>query len=71
MNYVVVYSTHCPQCKVLEKKLQMAGIDFIIIDDTEEMAKLGMKSAPCMQVNCGPLMNFKEAMTWIKEYKNG
>ena len=71
MNHITVYSTHCPQCKVLEKKLQMAGIEFTICDDMEVMNKLGMKSAPGMQVNCGPLMNFKEALTWIKENTNG
>ena len=38
---------------------------------TEKMAEMGMKSAPCMQVNCGPIMNFKEAMTWVKERQNG
>ena len=34
---IVVYSTHCPQCKVLEKKLQMAGIEFTICDDMDKM----------------------------------
>ena len=71
MDYIVVYSTHCPQCKVLEKKLQLAGIEFSIIDDTETMLAMGIKSAPCMQINCGPLMSFKEALAWVKEKTNG
>lgn len=68
---IVVYSTHCPQCKVLEKKLQMAGIEFTICDDMNKMNEMEMKSAPGMQVNDGPLMNFKEAITWVKENTNG
>lgn len=71
MDYIVVYSTHCPQCKVLEKKLQLAGFNFTIVDDAERMREMGMKSAPGMQVNCGPIMNFKEAITWVKENSNG
>lgn len=71
MDYIVVYSTHCPQCKVLEKKLQLAGINFDVIDDVNEMNKLGLKSAPAMQVNAGPIMNFKEAIAWVKERTNG
>ena len=71
MDYIVVYSTHCPQCKVLEKKLQLAGFNFTIVDDAERMREMGMKSAPGMQVNCGPVMNFKEAITWVKENSNG
>ena len=71
MDYIVVYSTHCPQCRVLEKKLEMAGFQFSIVDDVDEMSKLGMKSAPGLQVNCGPIMNFKEALDWIKERTNG
>ena len=68
---IVVYSTHCPQCKVLEKKLQMAGIEFTICDDMEKMNKMGMKSAPGLQVEGGSVMNFKDAMTWVKENANG
>lgn len=71
MDYIVVYSTHCPQCKILEKKLQLAGLDFTVVDDEEQMRKMGMKSAPGLQVNCGPIMNFKEAIAWVKEKTNG
>ena len=28
MGKVKVYSTHCPKCSVVEKKLQMKGIEF-------------------------------------------
>ena len=68
---IVVYSTHCPQCKVLEKKLQMAGIEFTICDDMDKMNEMGMKSAPGLQVDGGSVMNFKDAMTWLKERANG
>jgi hypothetical protein len=58
-------------CKVLEKKLQLAGIKYEIMDDQDEMREMGLRQSPMLQVNCGPLMNFKEADAWIKEHKNG
>lgn len=68
-DYVVVYTIHCPACKVLEKKLQKAGIDYGIVDDIKQMPNI--TQFPMMSVNCGPLMTLKEANDWIKERTNG
>lgn len=67
MHYILVYTIHCPQCNVLEKKLQQAGLTYSIVDDRAELEKMGMEQFPMMQVDCGPLMTFKEANKWIKE----
>ena len=69
MDYVVVYTIHCPACNILEKKLQKAGIKYSVIDDETKMD--GIEQFPMMQVNCGPLMTLKEANQWIKERTNG
>ena len=69
LDYVTVFTIHCPACNVLEKKLQKAGIDYTIIDNPEDMPNV--KQFPMMSVNCGPLMTLKEANQWIKEYTNG
>lgn len=34
---IILYSTHCPKCKVLEKKLQMANITYTVFDNITEM----------------------------------
>ena len=62
---IVVYSTGCPQCKALEMKLSKKNINFTICEDKEKMAELGMKSAPALQVENGPLMSFSEAIKWV------
>lgn len=67
MHYIVVYTIHCPQCNVLEKKLQQAGLVYSVIDDKDELLKMGIERFPMMQVDSGPLMNLKEANKWIKE----
>ena len=69
MDYVVVYTIHCPACNILEKKLQKAGIKYSIIDEETKMTCI--EQFPMMQVNCGPLMTLKEANQWIKERTNG
>ena len=61
---VVLYSTHCPRCCVLEKKLQQKKIDYKEINDTAIMEQKGYLSVPVLEVN-GKSMNFKEAVDWI------
>ena len=61
---VLLYSTHCPRCNVLEKKLQQKNIQFEEINDVEIMMKKGYMSAPMLEVD-DVSMNFKEAVDWI------
>lgn len=63
---VILYSTNCPKCKVLESKLNKKGINFTIITDVQEMCNLGMMSAPNLKVD-EKIMSFKEAVNWINE----
>ena len=37
---ITLYSTHCPQCKALEMKLNKKKIEYTICDDQEEMKRL-------------------------------
>lgn len=61
---VVFYSTHCPKCNVLEKKLKQANIEYTEINDVGTMLAKGMTSAPNLEVD-GKLMGFTEAVEWI------
>lgn len=65
---VVLYSTHCPRCKVLEAKLKQKNIDYTEETDVDKMLAIGLKSAPALQVDDGELMEFGKAVQWIKEY---
>lgn len=38
---ITLYSTNCPRCMVLEKKLAAAGIEYTINNDVDEMLSLG------------------------------
>lgn len=63
---VKLYTTHCPQCKVLETKLERAGIEYIWNDDVSLMAEMGFKSVPVLEVD-GEYLNFSQAIKWVNE----
>ena len=60
-----LYGTHCPKCKVIEKKLQMKGIPFNIIDDEDSVREFceekDMRELPLIEDDNGDVYNFVEA----------
>lgn len=63
---VVLYEHGCPRCKVLKMKLDQGGIEYENVNDIEVMKAKGFTEAPKLEVD-GVVMNFKEAVEWIKE----
>jgi len=63
---VILYSTHCPRCLVIARKLQGAGIQYEEVNDVEVMKTKGFQEAPKLEVN-GVIMDFKDAVKWIGE----
>lgn len=60
---VILYSTYCPKCKILEKKLNDAKIEYTICDNKELMIQKGFDFMPVLEVD-GQVMNFGEAVKW-------
>lgn len=63
---VKLYSTHCPKCMVLEKKLQQKNIAFEEINDVAVMEEKGFMQVPMLEVD-GKVMDFIQANDWIKK----
>ncbi len=63
---VTFYTTHCPKCGVLEKKLQIANIEFETVEDVDKMTEKGFMSAPMLEVD-GEVMDFGAAIKWLNE----
>jgi glutaredoxin len=61
---IVLYSTGCPRCNVLETKLKNKGIDFEEINDTKLMIDKGFDSVPILEVD-GNYMDFGKANEFI------
>lgn len=66
MGKVILFSTHCPRCKVLELKLKQKNIVYEEVNDVEQMKAKGFNEAPKLEVD-GVVYGFKEAVDWIKE----
>jgi len=63
---IVLYSTHCPKCRVLESKLKQKGINYEENNDVELMQEKGFVTVPKLEVD-GVVYDFKEAVEWIGE----
>ena len=61
---IVLYSTGCPRCNVLETKLKNKSIDFEEINDTKLMIDKGFDSVPILEVD-GNYMDFGKANEFI------
>ncbi|MFA6728177.1 MAG: hypothetical protein WCS17_08190 [Prevotella sp.] len=67
---IVLYSTGCPRCRMIEKKLDGAGVRYIRVEDIHLMIVKGMMSAPMLEVN-EEIMNYEQASEWIENRKVG
>lgn len=62
----VLYTTHCPMCKMLEQRLKSSGIEYEVCTDLGEMERLGIQSVPVLK-DWTKFMNVPEAMEWIEK----
>lgn len=63
---MILYSTGCPRCGVLKRKLDEKGISYEVCSDTVKMTEKGIEYIPMLEVN-GELLNFKDALKYIEE----
>ena len=67
-----LYSTHCPKCIVLEKKLKNKNISYNLKDKQEDIDYLirkGFMSAPILEID-DELYNFEQAIEYINNLNN-
>ena len=65
---IILYSTGCPKCKVIETKLKQKGVEYTIISDIEVMTQKGFMTVPILEVD-DVVMDFVTANKWINERK--
>lgn len=63
---IILYTTDCPKCRMLKKKLDMNGVTYTTNTDVDEMLSLGLVEAPALKVD-DELMNFKASWDWIDQ----
>ena len=66
---VELYSTGCPKCNVLKKKLESKGVEFKLIDNTDEVMskanELKLLTVPFLVLDDDRVLTFEQA---VKEF---
>ena len=63
---VVMYSTGCPKCKILKKKLDEKKVVYEEETDVEKMKSKGINRVPVLEVE-GKLFSYSEAVKLIND----
>lgn len=66
-NEIILYTTGCPKCKVLEKLLKQRDIAYSTESRAEQLEAEGFKSVPMVKVN-NIIMDFGEAFRWAAKF---
>lgn len=61
---IILYSTGCPMCSVLKKKLDAKNVDYIENNSVEDMNRKGIEQVPVLESN-GEILDFKKAIAWV------
>lgn len=67
---ITLYTTYCPKCSILEKKLNAARIDYKIEDNIDIMLELGITSAPMLKID-DKLLNFSQSVDYVNKTIKG
>ena len=73
MNIILYKSLVCPQCKVIQAKLDGKGINYETEFDIDKMTAKGIKSIPTLEVDGERITGITNINNWIKaqEDNNG
>lgn len=63
---IILYTTGCPKCKVLEKKLSEKNISYTSITDVNMMLAQGLNLMPVLQVE-DKILDFAHAIEWVNK----
>ena len=63
---VTMYTTGCPKCKILKKKLDEKKVEYEEETDVEKMKSMGIDRVPMLSVD-GKLLSYLEAVKLIND----
>lgn len=66
---IVLFSTGCPKCSILKKKLEQKGIVYQENNSVEEMLGLGITQVPVLKIG-SRLLEFADANDWVNKQES-
>ena len=67
MKKYVLYTTGCPKCRILEKKLTDKGVEYEVICDAEKIKEKGT-SVPMLEIvteDVNQVLNYYDAVKYV------
>ncbi len=61
---IILYSTNCPKCHVLESKLKEKNINFELVTDINIIESKGFTEIPILEVD-DSIFSFSDAIIWL------
>lgn len=62
---ITLYSTGCPNCRLLKEKLDRFGKQYETVTDTSIMKEKDIYTVPALEIN-GEIYSFKEALKLVE-----
>ena len=66
---IILYSTGCPKCNILERRLTNDKIEFSITDNVDKFIDMGFQNAPVLQIDDN-FIDYTNAMKLLKVYED-
>lgn len=66
---IILYSTGCPKCNILERRLTNDKIEFSITDNVDKLIDMGFQNAPVLQIDDN-FIDYTNAMKLLKVYED-
>ena len=71
---IVLYTTNCPQCHVLEAALKNKNLEYTVVTDMEQIMRVanasGISTVPFMKLD-DVIMAYGPALRWVNEHEGG
>lgn len=61
---IILYSTGCPKCEILKKKMGEKNISYTEINDIDIMNEKNITFVPMLEIE-GKLLNYKESVSFV------
>lgn len=65
MAQMTLYTSGCPNCRLLKQKLDDKKLKYNIVDDVDKMVELGFTRVPVLEVD-GKYLDFNEALMYLQ-----